>query len=193
MPLLVAADDQWFDPDAATDQQDPDAGGAADLVAAHRHQIESGVTEGEGHTADRLRRVDVQQRASAPALGQGLRHLVDGLSHPHLVVHPLAVHHPGRLVARREDGGGVDAALPVDGDRPGLAGALGPDADRGVFDGGEDLVVASRRATPAGGGDRLGGAGREHDLAGSCSQRRRHPIAGVFETSAGHERVVMDP
>ena len=161
-------------------------------MARQRQQVGPEGGEVDRDTSDGLRRVDVHEHATVAA---PLDDLGDGLQRADLVVAPLDVDDRGRVVDPVEQLVGIDPTEPVDadGEEP---PSLGPLAHRRVLhERGDDAVtgtVARQRAVVCG-GDRLGGAGGEHDLSGSGSDQLGELLTGHLECDPCDHALVVDP
>jgi len=186
-PFLIAADDQGIQPQSPPHEECPDAGWTAQLVGGQRHQVGAKLVERDGLVAERAAGVDVAQHAQLPTGGHRVG---DALTGAHLVVGPLQVNQTGCLVAvavapdRGEQRVDVDPAGPIDL-RPGHRTSLGPGTHRRVLDGRGDAVRAAPGGAEAGGGDRLGPAGGEHDRSRSGTHRSGDVLTGPFQPCPG--------
>jgi hypothetical protein len=126
------------------------------------------------------------------ALAAGVDHLGHRLGRADLVVGPLHVHQRGVGADGVEDGAGVDAAGTVDRHEGDVAVALRREPHGRVLDRGDDLVAAPFRSPPARGGDGLGGAAGEDDLAGSSPEELGDLGAGLLEGVARREPLGVD-
>ncbi len=177
-PLLVAAQQQWPETQAASHQQGARAERSAELRATQRKQVGAERGEVDGVVAHALRRVDVDQHAALAAPGHDLGHRLPA---PDLVVRPLHVHQGGVGPNGIEHRAGVHPAVRVDGHLGDRARPGGRLSHRRVLDRGQDLVAATLGGAPRGHGDGLGGPAGEHELAAARAEKRRDLVAGLLE------------
>ena len=175
-PLLIAADSSGRSRRPRRTSSAPVPGGAAELVAADRQQVGAELVEGDRHVAGGLRGVDVDEHAPVAAGRHDLGHRLDRAD---LVVAPLHVDQRGvradrveHLVRRRPDRAGRP---PTTVTSPARAAAS---RTAGVLDRRHHLMAAALGGAPHRGGDGLGRAAGEHDLAGAGAEQRRPPTPG---------------
>jgi hypothetical protein len=169
----------------------PVPGGAPNLWPETDTRSAPELGEVDRDTADRLRGVDVHEH---PTVAARLDDLAHRLQRADLVVAPLQVHQRGRPVDRGEQLVGID---PTERSTP--TGAHGP---RSAHSRTAECSTARRarsgcrarvhRAVVRG-GDRLGGARGEHDLAGSGADQRGELLPGVLERARAMPCPRVDP
>jgi hypothetical protein len=196
-PFLVAADEQRVQAQAAPDEQGSHPRRAAHLVRAQAHQVGAERAEVDGHVARRLGGVHVDQHTALPAAGH---HLVDRLRRADLVVAPLEVDERGVGPHRRHQLVSIHPA-PAVAPHQGQLVPGGTEPYGGVLHGRRDhvgspsgpgVLSSTSGGTVDRGGDRLGGAAREHHLSAARPEERRHLFPRLLDRHARHPALVVD-
>ena len=159
-------------------------------MAADRQHVGAERTEVDRYPPCGLRGVDVDEHTS---LAAAFDDLDDRLGGADLVVPPLEVDHRSLVVDHRQHVVRGHAPAAIDADGPHLAVHRCREAHGRVLDGGHDLVATPVGGAPTGGGDRLGRAGGEDDLAGSGTEERGDACPSVLEHRARGHALVVDP
>ncbi len=177
--------DERVEPQAASHEQRADARWTAELGGVHRHQVDTRLVERDRHVPSGRGGIDVEQHT---ALSARDAHLVDRLERCHLVVGELAVHERDVAAEQGRQMPDRDAPVRIDVGRAHLAVTRRGLAHGGVFDrrGDERAARRARRRAETRGVDRLARAAREHDLAWTRAEQRRHPFAGVLQGGTRH-------
>ena len=198
-PLLGAAEQEWLEPDRATDDEGADPGRGPELVPAQRDEVRAEPVEVERHGAGGGGGVDVHGHRGPPT---AVDDLGDGLERADLVVgelavdegeagRPLAVVPIEEVVERRE----VEPAESVDGQLDLGRGTGRGVADAGVLDrGAGDLAVRAGpgRAEDRGVG-RLGGTAREHEAGRGDADERRDLLTCPLDQVASGAALGVHP